>query len=186
MKFWSPTEKLSSYVVTSGFCFSKYSPFLSFHSVQALYGSSSGSLGNFNYVSYIYLLAPISLVIINPIGFFMMEYHKQSSRQTICHLFHCVQTVASSALRDRDCSTETVFSLNVLPLSYLLSREKVTLRHAPFIVLRTLRGVLLNPIIFMTALGILVNVIVYFGINKQVQSSTGTCCHSNIILISHF
>ena len=60
----------------------------------------------------------------------------------------------------------------MLPLSHLLSREKVTLRHAPFIVLRTLRGVLLNPIIFMTALGILVNVIVYFGINKQVQSST--------------
>ena len=73
-----------------------------------------------------------------------------------------------SLLRDRDCNTETVFSLNMLPLSYLISRAKVTLRHAPLIVLKTLRGVLLNPIIFMTALGILVNVIVYFGINKQV------------------
>ena len=80
LEIWSPTEKLRSCVATSGFCFYKYSPFLSFHSVQALYGSPSGSLGNFNYVSYIYLLAPISLIIINPIGFFMMEYHKQSSR----------------------------------------------------------------------------------------------------------
>jgi len=48
-------------------------------------------------------------------------------------------------------------------------RHKITWRHAPSIVLRTLQGVLLNPIIFMTFLGILVNVIVYFGVNKQVS-----------------
>ncbi len=34
-------------------------------------------------MSYIYLLAPVSLVIVNPIGFFLMEYHKQSSRSKV-------------------------------------------------------------------------------------------------------
>ena len=48
-------------------------------SVTALYGNqnSDSSLGQFNYASYIYLLAPISLGIVNPMGFFMMEYQKQ-------------------------------------------------------------------------------------------------------------
>ena len=45
--------------------------------VKALYGSTGS--GTFDYVSYIYILAPISLVIINPIGFVLMEYSKQTS-----------------------------------------------------------------------------------------------------------
>ena len=56
----------------------------------------------------------------------------------------------------------------VNPCYDLHPRRKITWRHAPSIVLRTLQGVLFNPIIFMTFLGILVNVIVYFGVNKQV------------------
>ena len=83
MQNWKPGEEPGNEAVLlldRGSCFHKYSPFLSFPSVQALYGSSSTVLGDFNYVSYIYLLAPISLAIVNPIGFFMMEYHKQSSR----------------------------------------------------------------------------------------------------------
>ena len=55
--------------------------------VQALYGSTYEP-GQFNYASYMYLLAPISLVIINPIAFLMMEYWKQShhKRVTCAHL----------------------------------------------------------------------------------------------------
>ena len=50
--------------------------------VTALYGSSmSGS--SFDYVSYIYLLAPVSLAIINPIGFCLMEYNKQASKRRL-------------------------------------------------------------------------------------------------------
>jgi len=45
--------------------------------VQALYGTSSSE--GFDYVSYIYLLAPVSLGIINPIGFTFMEFQKQFS-----------------------------------------------------------------------------------------------------------
>ena len=32
----------------------------------------------FDYTSYIYLLAIVSLAMINPIGFVLMEYNKQS------------------------------------------------------------------------------------------------------------
>ena len=50
--------------------------------VTALYGSSmSGS--SFDYVSYIYLLAPVSLAIINPIGFCLMEYNKQATKRKL-------------------------------------------------------------------------------------------------------
>jgi hypothetical protein len=35
----------------------------------------------------------------------------------------------------------------------------------PVIILRTIKGVVLNPVIFMTALGILVNVIISFGVH---------------------
>ena len=50
--------------------------------VQALYGSSTSGEG-FNYVSYIYLLAPVSLGIINPIGFAFMEFQKQISSKSL-------------------------------------------------------------------------------------------------------
>ena len=49
--------------------------------VQALYGTSSSE--GFNYVSYIYLLAPVSLGIINPIGFTFMELQKQLSTRSM-------------------------------------------------------------------------------------------------------
>ena len=35
----------------------------------------------------------------------------------------------------------------------------------PMIILRTIKGVVMNPVIFMTALGILVNVIISFGVH---------------------
>ena len=53
-----------------------------FPTVQALYGPVS-ERGHFNYASYMYLLAPISLVIINPVGFLMMEYWKQSHKKRV-------------------------------------------------------------------------------------------------------
>ncbi len=47
-------------------------------SVTAVYGKSTGMSDVFDYTSYIYLLAIVSLAIINPLGFVLMEYHKQS------------------------------------------------------------------------------------------------------------
>ena len=65
----------------------------------------------FNYVSYIYLLAPISLAIVNPIGFIMMEYWKQSHRM------------------------------------------KMTWKHVPSLLLKTLRGVSERLYMYMCAGG---------------------------------
>lgn len=41
------------------------------------------SSDQFDYVSYIYLLAPVSLAIINPIGFTFMEFQKQISSKKL-------------------------------------------------------------------------------------------------------
>lgn len=55
-----------------------HKPYYQLFAVTAVYGDTSGMHNVFDYVSYIYLLAIVSLAIINPIGFVLMEYHKQS------------------------------------------------------------------------------------------------------------
>ena len=102
------------------------SPSPSLSLVQALYGSKQVA-GQFFYASYLYLLAPISLLIINPIGFFMLEYTKQKSRP---------------------------------------SRSKCS--QVFILLLKTLRGVCINPVVFMTFLGIAVNSFVTYAIHKQL------------------
>lgn len=57
------------------------SPFLP-PAVQALYPAATVA-GVFDYASYIYLLAPVSLAIINPIGFIFMEFQKQLSNKKL-------------------------------------------------------------------------------------------------------
>ena len=49
-----------------------------FYIVSALYGDSVGP-GGFHYISYIYLITPIQHGLINPIGYFCMEYALQKS-----------------------------------------------------------------------------------------------------------
>lgn len=81
--------------------------------VQALYGSTHPE-----YLKYLYLIAPISLVLLNPIGFILMEVHKHRSVQ--------------------DDSKES------------------KLRTA---VMHVVKGVILNPIVFMTTIGVFGNFI---------------------------
>ena len=47
--------------------------------MNALYGDNVGP-GGFYYKSYIYLIAPIQVGLLNPIGFFCMEYALQKSK----------------------------------------------------------------------------------------------------------
>lgn len=91
--------------------------------VKALYPVAT-SPDQFDYISYIYLLAPVSLAIINPIGFTFMELNKN------------------------------------------ISTKKMDMKQIPLILLRTLKGVVFNPVIFMTLLGLIVNVFVSFALNK--------------------
>ena len=51
-------------------------------SVQVLYGKSNPEL-----LQYIYLLAPIQLLILNPIGFMFMEIHKQNKSELLWGTF---------------------------------------------------------------------------------------------------
>ena len=53
-------------------------------------------------------------------------------------------------------SSSEILRMIVAVLNYL---------QIPIIVLRTIKGVVMNPVIFMTALGILVNVIISFGVH---------------------
>ena len=48
------------------------------YTVTAIYGDSVGPDG-FDYISYIYLVSPIQLMILDPIAFFCMEYALQKS-----------------------------------------------------------------------------------------------------------
>ena len=89
------------------------------HVVNALYGNSVGP-GGFYYQSYIYLMAPIQVGILNPIGFFCLEYSLQKAK-----------------------SVESKSTLSVRALFT-----------------KTLWNLILNPIINMTLLGIVINLIV--------------------------
>lgn len=100
-------------------------------SVRALYGKNYVP-GKFYYYSYIYLVAPVSLLIINPLGFFMLEYSKQ--------------------VRDR---------------------SRSVCRQLPALMLRTFRGVVLNPIIFMTVAGVITNVFLMYVIKQPFPDWLG-------------
>ncbi|KAH9494965.1 hypothetical protein Btru_020700 [Bulinus truncatus] len=78
--------------------------------VQALYGKTHPE-----FLKYLYLIAPISLVLINPIGFTLMEIHKHKS----------VEDESSSKVKTA--------------------------------VFHVIKGVLFNPIVFMTTIGVIGN-----------------------------
>ncbi|XP_065897490.1 lysosomal cholesterol signaling protein-like isoform X2 [Dysidea avara] len=87
--------------------------------LSALYGNSVGP-GGFHYLSYIYLIAPIQVGLLNPIGFFCMEYALQKSKKK---------------------RTQSSISIRTL-------------------LFKTFWGLISNPIINMTLLGIAINVVV--------------------------
>ena len=67
--------------------------------MQALYPTFKHTVSEvFDYTSYIYLLAPVSLAIINPVGFVFMEFQKQiSSNQMKWKQVRC-RVIDSSSL----------------------------------------------------------------------------------------
>lgn len=93
---------------------------LFFISVDALYGKTHPE-----YAAYLYLMAPISLAILNPIGFVLLEIGKRRAEE---HM-NC---------RDMVCSV--------------------------------MKGVLLNPVLFMTVLGIVGNFIFSHHVPRLLAS----------------
>lgn len=84
-----------------------------------------------DYASYLYLMAPISLVILNPLGFILMELSKHDS-----------SAVNRPGNHGTTAGTE-------------LSRKNGKLQVAGAVA----KSIILNPIVLMTALGIVGNLV---------------------------
>lgn len=95
--------------------------------------------------AYIYLMAPISLAILNPIGYVMMEITNLQIRNN-------EQTPAQSPLR---CPQDD--------LKPSESRRKM-LRGKCLVIIHTLKSIFLNPILLMTLLGVLGSVVFRNGL----------------------
>ena len=91
--------------------------------ISSLYAKTQPTFAN-----YLYVLAPIQLIILNPIGIFMMEIHKAGSRQS-------------------------------------------TNGKRPNLIFPVLKGILTNPVIFMTVLGLIWNVTLSHSIPVIISSA---------------
>lgn len=102
--------------------------------VNALYSKSHP-----DYANYLYLVAPISLVFLNPIGFTLMELGSLKS--------------STSAASDISLTAQT-------DEERLAQRRRARLR----ILARVTRNVFLHPVVLMTALGIVANFIFHHNL----------------------
>lgn len=94
--------------------------------VEALYKRSHPE-----YKNYLYLVAPVNLIFLNPIAFIMMEISKQKSMEN-----------------------EEMQNRSIKGFGQTYERPGVTT-----VMKRVMKGVLLNPVIIMTALGIIGNLV---------------------------
>lgn len=93
-----------------------------FFSVQALYQESHPQ-----YLNYIYLIAPVSVVILNPIGFLLLEIQKKREGDKV----EVSKSINESGSKSGTCA----------------------------LILHVIKGVITNPIVFMTIIGIAGNFI---------------------------
>jgi hypothetical protein len=98
--------------------------------VDALYSKTHPE-----YATYIYLMAPISLALLNPIGYVMMEItnlqNKNLEQSPLTSPVRCPQTTPDAG-----------------------SRRKI-LKGKAMVVIRTISSIFMNPILMMTLLGVL-------------------------------
>lgn len=117
---------------------------IGFPIVEALYSKIHPE-----YSSYIYLMAPISLAILNPIGYVMMEItnlqNKNKEQSPLVSPVRCPQATDSS------------------------SRRKI-LRGKCLVVVRTITSIFMNPILLMTLLGVLGRVVFKNGLPIFITS----------------
>ncbi|KAL8621302.1 hypothetical protein ACOMHN_008127 [Nucella lapillus] len=123
---------------------------LGYPMLQALYQ-------NFHpeYLNYLYLIAPISLLILNPVGFALMEIHRHFNPHDPTSLPENQNPgqPASGRRRQRYDSARSTGSVNPAEGVGGEMRER-TCRQG---VVQVVKGVFCNPIVFMTAIGLLGN-----------------------------
>ncbi|XP_036336965.1 integral membrane protein GPR155-like, partial [Rhagoletis pomonella] len=86
------------------------------------------------YASYLYLMAPISLALLNPIGLVFMEVSKIITTKA--------EAVQEAAICPDNCPAEQ------------LSKRNRCLGEKPLLVLHTLKSLFFNPMLLMTLLGV--------------------------------
>lgn len=96
------------------------------------------------YSGYIYLMAPISLAILNPIGYILMEITNLQNKDK-------EQPPATTPSRCPQTSTD------------MNSRRRI-LRGKCLVVVKTMRSIFMNPILLMTLLGVLGRVVFSDGL----------------------
>jgi hypothetical protein len=119
---------------------------IGFPIVDALYSKTHPE-----YASYIYLMAPISLAVLNPIGYIFMEItnlQNKNKEQT---------PPVSPALR---CTQ---------PNNDANSRRKI-FRGKCLVVIHTIRSIIMNPILLMTLLGVLGGLVFPSGLPTFLSS----------------
>lgn len=109
------------------------------------------------YSAYIYLMAPISLAILNPIAYVMMEITNLQIRNK-------EQTPTQSPLR---CPQDEAPP----------SRRKI-LRGKCLVIIHTLKSIFLNPILLMTLLGVVGSVVFRNGLPTFMSSILRTLGNS--------
>lgn len=160
--------------------------------LMALYGKTRPEMP-----MYLYLMAPISLVFLNPIGLFLLEVQKNQDMATASEVIEDQdraedEEVGPQRRRRRDDSSSGQTSPDSSPRSRHLS--SVQARSSPcmypfawrrgcccrrhLLVLKVLRGVCTNPVFFMTALGVVFGTLVFKGhvpaIIDQLLTSLGS------------
>ncbi|XP_033763024.1 LOW QUALITY PROTEIN: integral membrane protein GPR155-like [Pecten maximus] len=110
--------------------------------IQALYEKSHPE-----YLKYIYLIAPISVVFLNPIGFVLLEIQKRRTQ------------VSKDSLGSY--SSHGQESESLLGNSGSLQKKPETTTHTStaMVAAHVFKGVISNPIVFMTVIGIIGNFI---------------------------
>ncbi|KAK7110797.1 lysosomal cholesterol signaling protein-like isoform X2 [Littorina saxatilis] len=133
--------------------------------LQALYQNTHPE-----YLQYIYLISPISLLILNPIGFTLMEIHRHRTRHSVAALTSSDAQDESTTRRKRQDSTRSTDSTLRASNGHGsggVPPEEMTWGKA---FLQVSKGVLLNPIIFMTAIGVAGNFIFHQSVPAILDS----------------
>ena len=131
--------------------------FLFVCAVQALYQDTHP-----DYLNYIYLISPISFLIINPIGFTLMEIHRHRTLQVAPASSEATGEASSRRQRqDSTRSTDSAMSQSQRVFGPSGDGEGARGEQRTWgkALVLVIRGVALNPIVFMTAVGIAGNFI---------------------------
>ena len=125
--------------------------------VIALYGASHPE-----FPAYLYLLAPISLAILNPIAFVLMEIGTKIKKMSIVTQTskQCVGMDNICYIREGNQEVDTIQTSD----DHTLNKESVSNTYEKFkTVLIVVLGIIKNPILVMTFAGILFGTFVFKG-----------------------